>query len=154
MKKITVYTIILIIIDQISKILVSKLIPLNNKITIIKDFLDFNYVQNKGAAFSILEGKQFFLILIAIIMVILIYYYLKQKKQIKNIEIIIYSLILGGIIGNLIDRLIYKYVIDFISFKIFNIKFAIFNFADSFIVIGCIIYILYTLKEEKNGNNN
>lgn len=154
MKKITIYTLILIIIDRISKIIIANTLLLGETKKIIKNIINFTYVKNTGAAFSILQGKQILLVLFTILALFIIYYLLIHKKQIKKIETIIYSLIIGGIIGNLIDRIVYNYVIDFISIKIINYNFPIFNLADTFIVIGAILYIILTIKEEQHGENN
>ncbi|MDD3453491.1 MAG: signal peptidase II [Bacilli bacterium] len=154
MKKLSIYTIILILLDQISKILISNILILNEEINIIKNFFNITYVKNIGAAFSIFEGKQIFLVITSILILIIIYYFLINKKDLKKLEIISYSLIISGIIGNLIDRIIYQSVIDFLSFKLINYYFPIFNLADTFIVIGSIIYIIIILKEEQHGKNN
>lgn len=147
MKKISVNILLLILIDQISKILVSMWIPYKQEITIIPALLNFTYIKNTGAAFSLLEGKQTLFIIITIL-VLIFGFFLIYKKNLTKQEIIIYSLIGGGIIGNLIDRIIYKSVIDFISITIFNYHFAIFNLADTFIVIGVLLYIIFIGKEE------
>lgn len=154
MKKLSIYTIILILLDQISKILISNILILNEEINIIKNFFNITYVKNIGAAFSIFEGKQIFLVITSILVLIIIYYFLINKNDLKKLEIISYSLIISGIIGNLIDRIIYQSVIDFLSFKLINYYFPIFNLADTFIVIGSIIYIIIILKEEQHGKNN
>lgn len=153
MKKICIYCFILIVIDQLIKFIVSNNIVLNTSIIVIKDFLSLTYVKNIGAAFSILEGNRIFLIVITIIALIGIYFLIKNKS-LKKIETIIYSMIIGGIIGNLIDRIIFGYVIDYASFKIFSSNMPVFNLADSLIVVGCIILLFITVKEDKNGIQN
>lgn len=140
MKKISLYTFLFLLIDQISKILVRMYLNLYNDIVLIPNFLSLIHVKNDGAAFSILEGKTIFFILIALIVLIGIIYYIKNKK-LKKIDYIIYGMLIGGIIGNLIDRIIYGNVTDFISFTIFNKPMPIFNLADTFICIGCILMI-------------
>ncbi len=140
MKKISLYTILFLMIDQISKILVRMYLNLYNDIELIPNFFSLIYVKNDGAAFSILEGKTIFFIIITIIALIGIIYYIKGK-DLKKIDYIIYGMLIGGIIGNLIDRIIYGSVTDFISFTILNKPMPIFNLADTFICIGCIIMI-------------
>lgn len=140
MKKISLYTFLFLLIDQISKILVRMYLNLYNDIILIPNFLSLIHVKNDGAAFSILEGKTIFFIIITIIVLIGIVYYIKNKKF-KKIDYIIYGMLIGGIIGNLIDRIIYGNVTDFISFTIFNKPMPIFNLADTFICIGCILMI-------------
>ncbi len=148
MKRIINYSIILILIDQIIKIAVSNM----NNIVIIKNFLNLTYVENTGAAFSILESKRIFLIIIGIVALYLIYKFLIKNKKLTTLEILIYSLLIGGIIGNLIDRVIYGYVIDYLEFILFNHYMPIFNFADICIVIGTTLFLFKTIKEEKKCN--
>lgn len=140
MKKISLYTFLFLLIDQISKILVRMYLNLYNDIILIPNFLSLIHVKNDGAAFSILEGKTIFFIIITIIVLIGIIYYIKNKN-LKKIDYIIYGMLIGGIVGNLIDRIIYGNVTDFISFTIFNKPMPIFNLADTFICIGCILMI-------------
>ena len=153
MKKISIISTILVIIDQVVKIIIDKSLPLNKSVEIINHFFSLTYVRNDGAAFSILSGNIFFLIIIALFALYIIYKYFIKGKELTNINIIIYTLIISGIIGNLIDRIIRGYVIDYFDFTIFKYHFAIFNIADIYIVIGCILLILYTLKEEHYGYN-
>lgn len=140
-RNVYILSILLLITDIISKIIVKNTIKLNNSIQVIKNFFSITYVKNTGAAFSILSGKQIYLVIFGIIILILIIYYLQHEK-LNKLKTIYYSLLISGIIGNLIDRITYNYVIDFLDFKVFNINFAIFNLADTFICIGVILIIL------------
>ena len=149
MKKICIYSLILIVIDQLIKCIISSNMILNTSITLIKDFFNITYVRNIGAAFSILEGNRMFLIIVALIVLIGIYLLIKNKTF-KKIETIVYTLIISGIIGNLIDRIIYGYVIDYADFKLLGYNMPIFNLADSLIVIGCILLFIITVMEEKH----
>ena len=142
MKKVYIFALISLIIDQIVKILVSNYLILGQTIKIINNFFYLTYVQNKGAAFSILIGYRYILIIITFIFLYYLYKCIKKQKNLNKLEIISYGLLLGGIKGNLIDRIIYGYVIDYFDFMIFNYNFPIFNLADSFIVIGCIILVI------------
>lgn len=142
MKKVYIFALISLIIDQIVKILISNYLILGQTIKIINNFFYLTYVQNKGAAFSILIGYRYILIIITFIFLYYLYKCIKKQKSLNKLEIISYGLLLGGIIGNLIDRIIYGYVIDYFDFMIFNYNFPIFNLADSFIVIGCIILVI------------
>lgn len=148
MKQIIKYSLILILIDQIIKILVSNMIE---SIVIIKKFFNLTYVENTGAAFSILENNTIFLIIITFISLFLIYKFLLKNKKFNKLEIVTYSLLIGGIIGNLIDRIIYGYVIDYLEFIILNRHMPIFNFADICIVIGTFLFLFITIKEEQNA---
>ena len=135
-KKLFIFGIIFLLIDQITKGLVNIYMDVNESIKIF-DFLSLTYVHNIGAAFSMLEGARWLFIILGIIALNIIYIFFIKDKNLSNFEIITYSLLLSGIIGNLIDRILYGYVIDFIDFTIFD--FAIFNLADSFIVISVIL---------------
>ena len=150
-RKIYILSLILLTIDIISKIIIQNKMVLNSSIIIIKNFFNITYVRNTGAAFSILSGKQYFLIIFGLVILIGVIYYL-QKEKLNKYKVIYYSLIIGGIIGNLIDRIIYNSVIDFLDFKIFNYDMPIFNLADTFICIGVILVILESLKGGLNGN--
>lgn len=147
-KKLTIYTIILILIDQIIKIVVNSSLKLYESITIIKNIFNITYVQNKGAAWSILAGNRFLLISIAIIALFLIFIFFIKDNKLSKLEIIFYSLLISGIVGNLIDRIIYGYVIDYLDFNIFGYGFPIFNFADICIVVSVILIIIKSIKEE------
>jgi len=147
-------SILLLWIDQISKVLVVKLIDINSSIELIKNFFYLTYTHNTGAAFSILMGKRIFLILIAVVILIAIFNYLRKNKIESKVEKIAFSLVIGGSIGNLLDRIVRGYVIDFLDFKIFGYNFPIFNLADTFIVIGVFLLLIITLtrKEVKHDN--
>lgn len=154
MKRILLVCISCIFIDQILKLLIVNNFVLNNSLNIINDFFSLTYVQNYGAAFSILTGNRFLLIFITILALIIIYYLLIKKDKRTLINDILYGLLLGGIIGNLIDRVINGYVIDYLDFKIFGYDFPIFNFADICIVISMIVIFIISFRGEKDGKNN
>lgn len=142
-KKLIIFGIIFLLIDQLSKGLISLYIPLNESIK-LTNFLSITYVHNIGAAFSILQGARWLFIILGIIALNIIYIFFIKDKKLTNFEIIIYALMLSGIMGNIIDRVLYGYVIDFIDITLFN--FAIFNFADSFIVISVILLVVFKWK--------
>lgn len=155
MKKKNIITIfmflLLISVDQMSKILITSNIKLYESINIIPNFFRLTYSKNFGAAFGILEGKRYLFIMFSIIALIFLIYELLYKK---NNKLYHYSLILiiSGIVGNFIDRLFYGFVRDFFDFTLFGYETAIFNLADSFIVIGVILFIMSLIMEEKNEN--
>ena len=135
-------SIFIILIDQFTKSLIFKFY----KIFVNKDFLLFklDYVKNYGAAFNIFSGSRLFLSIVSIIFSI-IFIYLILRKNITNIlELYAYSFILGGTIGNGIDRIAKGFVIDFINLNI--IYFPVFNIADISINIGffLILYSIFT----------
>ena len=150
------FVILLVVLDQASKIyltLVNKTSPID--LEVIKGFFRITYTCNDGAAFSILKGKRVFFIIMTIIVVCFIVYYL-LKNKVYWVEKYSLLLIISGAVGNLIDRIMYGYVIDFLDFIIFGYDFPVFNIADSFITIGAIgliISILFLNKEGENAGN-
>ncbi len=146
-----IFTTIFFLIDISSKYIISKIVTLGNSIDIIKNFLRISYVKNTGAAFSILDGNTLFVTIIGIVIIIMIIWYLYKNKVNKMIDKIGYSLILGGSIGNLFDRVCYGYVRDFIDIQIGEYNYPIFNLADSFIVIGVILLFISAWRD-KHGN--
>lgn len=148
-KKIIFISIIFVLIDILSKILISNL---DSTITIINNFFYIEKVTNTGAAFSILQGNIGFLIIINIFL--LFYIIISIPDNLKKHQIALYSMIIGGILGNTINRIYNGYIIDFIKIKMNNYIFPIFNFADIFITIGIIILIISIIKDDKYGNNS
>lgn len=151
MKKVYIIALISLIIDQIVKILVSNYLILGQTTKIINNFFYLTYVQNTGAAFSILIGYRYILIIITLIFLYYLYKYTKKQTNPNKLAILSHGLLLGGIIGNLIDRIIYGYVIDYLDFMIFNYNFPVFNLADTFIVIGCIILVINSYAKGENS---
>ena len=114
-----------------------------SEIEVIKNILYFTYVENRGAAFGIMQNKQWFFILITLILIIaMILYILKVKPQDILLKLSL-SFIIGGGIGNLIDRVFKGYVVDFIDLRIIN--YPVFNIADCFVVIGAVLLCVYIL---------
>ena len=140
---------ILLLIDQIIKIVIRHSLNEFQEVKIIKNFFSIIYVQNTGAAFSIMKDATLFLILLSVVFIIFLDKYIrKEESKLTKLDIITYGMIMGGIYGNLIDRIIHGYVIDYISFTIINYKFPVFNFADICIVIAVIIALIFTVKED------
>jgi len=133
-------SIFIILIDQSSKYLIFY----NHKIFLNKDFLLFklDFVKNYGAAFNIFSGSRVFLSLISIIFSILLIYLIFRKNTLNSFDLYTYSFILGGTIGNGIDRIYKGFVVDFINLNFIN--FPVFNIADISINIG-FIFLLYNI---------
>ena len=138
-------SIFIVLIDQFTKYLMFY----NKKLFINKDFLLFklDFVKNYGAAFNIFSGSRLFLSLISIVFSILLIYLMLRKNNLKSIELYSYSFILGGTIGNGIDRIYKGFVVDFINLNIIN--FPVFNIADISINIGFIILLYYIFKNNR-----
>lgn len=142
-------TIAIILLDQWTKWLVVKNMQLHESITVIESFLFITSHRNKGAAWGILQDQMIFFYIITVIVVIAIIYYLHKYAYNQILLATALSFILGGAIGNFIDRLFRKEVVDFIDVMIFTYDYPIFNVADSFLVIGVILVIISTFLEEK-----
>ena len=135
-------SIFIVLIDQFTKYLMFY----NKKLFINKDFLLFklDFVKNYGAAFNILSGNRIFLSCISIIFSILLIYLIFRKNTLNSFDLYSYSFILGGTIGNGIDRIFRGFVVDFINLNIIN--FPVFNIADISINIGFIILLYNIIK--------
>jgi len=140
------FSLVFLIIDQIIKFYLSSKMILNQSTILIKNFLNINYVRNTGAAFSLFRDRTWLLIIIGIIAVISLMIYINKLGDLNDYDMFSYSLLLGGILGNLIDRIIHGYVIDYISLNIFGYHFPIFNFADMCIVISVILIFISGIK--------
>lgn len=146
-------TIILLCIDQSIKILVMKKMQLLQSITIIPNFFNITYVENTGGAWSILSSNTLLLIIISALVLIGLNIYLTKKEKYEKLEIVAYGLIMPGVLGNFIDRITNRAVIDYLDFRIFNYNFPVFNFADILIVCGLFVMILEILIEERKIKN-
>ena len=145
MKRIVLFSMIIFIIDQIVKLFVGFSLELNTSFTVFNNFFYISNVHNYGAAFSVLYGNRIFLVIVSVITLVLVYYFLLKNKKFDWFNIILYSLLIGGILGNLFDRIIYGYVVDYLDFYIFGYNFPIFNIADICIVISVILIVIDTL---------
>ena len=159
-----------VVLDQITKFIVKKLMNLRDSIGIIGDFFQFTYIENPGMAFGLqMENKILFTIL-SIGAAIVVFIYLYRMRNEKMMLVIALSFIMGGAIGNLIDRLFYGRVVDFLDFEFFDIsipefnflfidfpgfeltRWPIFNLADTSVSIGMII-ITWMIFFTKNTPN-
>ncbi len=133
-------SIFIVLIDQFTKYIMIY----NKKLFINKDFILFklDFVKNYGAAFNIFSGSRIFLSLISILFSILLIYVIVRKNTLNSFDLYAYSFVLGGTIGNGIDRIYKGFVVDFINLNIIN--FPVFNIADISINIG-FIFLLYNI---------
>lgn len=143
---------LVIIIDQISKWIVDSKMEIYETIPVLGNFFSITSHRNKGAAWGILQGQMTFFYIITFLVVIFILYYLHKYAKGHFLLGLSLSLILGGAIGNFIDRLFRQEVVDFLDVMIINYDFPIFNIADSALVIGVGIMLVLTLFEEKLMN--
>lgn len=142
----------LLIIDQLVKILVNSTVRYGVIKPIIPNFFYLTKVYNNGAAWSMFDGSVMVLIIIALLSLVCLIYYQKYFKN-NYLTIMTFSFVYGGLLGNLVDRLIYGHVIDYFKLVFGNYSFPIFNLADIFIVCGFIILIYKVIKgEDKNAD--
>lgn len=143
-----IIVVLIIAADQVTKFAIVKNINMGETIEVIRDFFYITYIRNKGAAWSIFQnGRYYFIALTIIASVIIIYFLLKSKNRIFSLSL---SFILGGAIGNLIDRIAVGAVVDFLQFYFWSYMFPVFNVADIFITVGTIIlaiYLIFIYKE-------
>lgn len=141
--------ILMVAFDQVTKWLVLKNMELGESIPIIEDFLYFTSHRNRGAAWGILEGQMWFFYIITVIVIIGIIIYMQKSKNEGALFKWALALMLGGAIGNFIDRVVRQEVVDFIHTFPFGYNFPIFNIADSSLVIGVGLLIIHMFREEK-----
>lgn len=146
--KVYLTSVIVLLIDQIVKLLIKTNMNLNEEISIIPNFFSIQYLKNTGAAFSILENQTILLAITSIICISVIIYYLKKEENLTTAMYLSFGMVLGGILGNLIDRIVYQEVIDFLSFQIFNYNFPVFNIADIGITIGVLLLIIIYISRD------
>lgn len=137
---------ILIGLDQLSKYLTVQEIALGEVVSLVPNVLSLTYIRNSGAAWSILEDQMIFFYVITVVVVGALIYFLHTEGKKSPIASTGIALIMGGAIGNFIDRLHLKYVIDMIRLEFIN--FPIFNVADMALTIGVIILIGYIVYDE------
>jgi len=147
-----VFTLIFLVLDICSKLIISKYLNINESIQIIKGFLNITHVRNTGVAWSLFNDRISLVLIISAIVIMGIIFYVRKNYPKALADKIAYSMILGGAIGNFINRIIYGYVTDFIDIKIFGYNYPVFNLADTFIVIGVILLIIISWRCEHVGN--
>jgi len=143
-------TLLIIILDQVTKFGATKYLMGQNPYIIIKDHFELRYVENYGAAFGILQQKRvFFIIITSLVILFIIFYFYKYFDKFNTIAKISISIFLGGAIGNFIDRVRLGYVVDFLRVNLFkSYDFPVFNLADMFIVVGTILIVYLVLFDK------
>lgn len=138
--------------DQVIKYFISTDLKPVGTVTVIDNILDFTYVENSGVAFGMFSGMRWIFIALTAVLICAIVIYIFRKKPQSKLFYACVALIVGGGIGNLIDRIFYGYVIDYISLSFFN---PVCNFADYCITAGTVLLVIYVLfftkeiKEQK-----
>ncbi|WP_017753652.1 signal peptidase II [Calidifontibacillus oryziterrae] len=153
-----IIALIVIVIDQWSKWLIVKNMELGESISIIDHFFYLTSHRNKGAAWGILQGQMWFFYIVTAIVIVAVIYYISKIAKKQPLLGWALGLILGGAIGNFIDRLIRKEVVDFFDFYLdfffFTYNYPIFNVADSALVVGVILIIIHTFIDSKKAKES
>ena len=151
----TMIIVAVIYLDQITKWLTVIKLDLGESFPLIKGVFHFTYIQNRGAAFGILQDQRWVFLVISTVAIAALAVMLWKNRKGSKLLCVAISMIIGGGIGNMIDRCLLGYVIDFLDFTL--IDFAVFNVADSFVCIGVGLFVLELIfefkKEVKNGKS-
>lgn len=138
-----------LVLDRLTKKWAMTSLKGNDAIVVIKDFFGFEYLENRGAAFGMLQNKQWLFILVTAIVVIFMIVYLFKRKPTFKLTYISMAMIISGAIGNLIDRVSYNYVVDFILVHYKDLYyFPTFNVADILVCVGTFFLLICILKDE------
>lgn len=134
---------LIVFLDQLSKYLTVLYLKPVGTFPIIRNALHLTYVENRGAAFGMLENSRWVFMLVSSVAIVALSVYLIYKKPQNRLLCVALSFIIGGGIGNMIDRVFLGYVVDMIDFRLIN--FAVFNVADSFVCVGAGLLMLYLI---------
>ena len=132
-----------VVLDQLTKMIAERFLKPVDTVPIWENVLHLTYVTNKGAAFGILQNQRWVFLVVSTVAIVLLSYFLWKKRDAHPLLCVALSFIIGGGIGNMIDRTVLGYVIDFIDFRL--IHFAVFNGADSFVTVGCVLMAVWLL---------
>ncbi|MBB6636338.1 signal peptidase II [Cohnella thailandensis] len=153
------WAVVVFALDYASKKLIERSLDLYEQIPVIGDFFLITSIRNRGAAFGILEGKRVFFILITVVVVLAILWYLHRTYK-SGSKLMLFALptVLGGAVGNFLDRALFGEVVDFLQFNFGSYTFPIFNLADVAICVGVGLIILDSLltarQEKKNEHEH
>jgi len=146
------------LLDYATKKLIEINLKLYEQIEIIGDFFLLTSIRNRGAAFGILQGQRWFFVIVTLVVVTgIAWYFQRTYRTGSRLLMIAMSMILGGAVGNFLDRALYGEVVDFLQFNFGSYTFPIFNLADSGICVGVALVILdslLTMKQENKDNDN
>lgn len=147
------YLIALLVIafDQLTKWMIVKKMEYGESIEIIENLLYITSHRNRGAAWGILQGQMWFFYIITIAVIIGLVYYIQKLAKESRLLGVSLGLMLGGAIGNFIDRVVRQEVVDFVHAYIFSYSFPVFNIADATLSIGVGLLVIYMFLEEKNA---
>ena len=133
---------LVVVIDQVIKYFVAMYLPQAGVVTAIPHLLDLNYVENPGVAFGMFENMRWIFVALTSVIIVILLYTIIFKKIKSKMFLISSALIIGGGIGNLIDRVLYGYVIDYLQLSFFS---PVCNFADYAVTVGTVLLVIYLL---------
>lgn len=145
---------VLLMIDQVVKLLVRSNISLMDEIIVIPNFFSLYYIENTGAAFSIFSGAVVILIVFSLLVLAFLHFYMISDNTMSYLRKVGLGVIIGGIIGNLVDRILYGAVIDYLSFQFFGYHFPVFNIADIGITVGFLILVIDVFRSDVHEFRN
>lgn len=146
-----VLSLLIILLDQWTKWLIVKSMEIGESVPVIDNLFHITSHRNRGAAWGMLEGQFWLFYLITAIVVVGIIYFMQKEAKGKPLMKISLAVLLGGALGNFIDRLFRGEVVDFVQTFIFNYRFPIFNIADAALTIGVILLFAAMLIEDRKG---
>ena len=151
--------VLIVILDQFTKYLTVQNIPLGGVVPVWDGVFHFTHIRNTGMAFSMLEGGRWFFLVMTLAAFVLLAVCLKKKWVTHPVGLWALALIAGGAVGNLIDRVLYGYVVDMIEVEF--MRFAVFNVADCAVCVGAALLVIYAFffdksekKEEKSHDSD
>ncbi len=146
--KLAVIAGLIVLVDQVTKALILKGLPLYSSIPVIPGFFSITHVQNPGGAFGLLAGqpsglRSALFILVSVLALGLVFYFYKTTPKTHPVLALGFALIFGGAVGNLVDRIRFGKVVDFLDFHIGNLHWPAFNVADSTISVGIGVFLFF-----------
>lgn len=153
-----VLALVVFVLDQVTKIWINARLPLGTygppgAIVIIEDFFNLVHVGNTGAAWSMFAGKSTFLALLAFVTLGAIYFWRRELGLRQTMVQVSFGLLCGGIVGNLVDRMLHGHVIDFLDFHFGDYIYPTFNIADSGICVGVALYLIQSLRQPAEASH-
>lgn len=141
---------VLLMVDQLVKLLVRSKISLMDEITVIPNFFSLHYIENTGAAFSLFSGATIILIVLSVLVLAFLHFYVLSDEVMTKWKKFGLGIVIGGIIGNLIDRILYGAVVDYLAFSFWGYSFPVFNIADIGITVGFLILVIDVFRSDDN----
>lgn len=135
-----------LLVDQASKLYIRQAMLLGDSVPVLPGLLHITHVKNSGAAFGILPNQHLLFLIAGIVVIIVMLYYFRQLAVADGLSTVAFGSVLGGATGNLIDRMVFGKVTDFIDFRVW----PVFNVADSAIVVGMILLSFILIKDARN----